>query len=484
MQSGYNRRHVKKQRSYTDQTVEEIEYTGHGIIKPEGRVVFVEGVLPGEVVDVAITRQKRSHAFARVTAWHAQSDERREPFCSHFADCGGCTWQYLPYEGQLRYKERFVADVLRQIGDIGEPVPLPILGCDGDTYYRNKLDFSFAPVRWITQEEVDSGQTITDRRALGFHVKGRFDRVLEVEHCHLQADPSNDIRTAAREIALAHDYSFHDPAEHTGLLRSLIVRTSEPGGVMVILVIGEDRPDIAGAFLSALAERVPSISSAFYIINTTRNDDTSPHPAFHAFGDETITERCGHLEFAIHPKSFYQTNSRQAERLYTVVREWLGVSGKETLLDLYCGIGSIGLFVADLVGSVVGIESVPEAVERAVENSRLNKIGNARFYAGDVRELLASAGGEILGADGASTPVIPKPDIVVLDPPRAGLHPKVLETLLSLAPRQIIYVSCKPSTQARDLATLLERYRIERIQPVDMFPQTFHIENIVDLRLR
>jgi len=254
--------------------------------------------------------------------------------------------------------------------------------------------------------------------------------------------------------------------------------------VMVILVIGEDRHDMAVTFLSALKERVPAITSGFYIINTARNDDMAPHPALHAFGEKTINERCGHLHFDIHPKSFYQTNSRQAERLYGVVREWVDASGKETLLDLYCGIGSIGLFVADLVGSVVGIESIPEAVERAVENSRLNNIGNARFYTGDVRELLSTAGGEILGAEGASMPVIPKPDIVVLDPPRAGLHPKVLEALLGLAPRQIIYVSCKPSTQARDLAVLLEQYQIERIQPVDMFPQTFHMENIVDLRLR
>ena len=475
---------MKKQRSYTEQTIEDIEDGGHGIIKPEGRVVFVEGVLPGEVVDVAITRKKRSHSFAKVTAWHTRSDDRREPFCSHFADCGGCTWQYLPYEGQLRYKERFVADLLHQIGGIEEPAPLPIIGCEEDTYYRNRLDFSFAPVRWITQSEVDAGKTIEDRRALGFHVKGRFDRVLEIEHCYLQADPSNDIRTAAREIALAGDYSFHDPVEHTGLLRNLVVRTTELGGVMVILVIGEDRHDLAVAFLSALKERVPSITSGCYIINTTLNDDMSPHPAFRAFGDETITERCGHLEFVIHPKSFYQTNSRQAEKLYGLVREWIRAGGKETLLDLYCGIGSIGLFVADLVGSVVGIESIPEAVDRAVENSRLNKIGNARFYAGDVRELLATAGGEILGAQHASGPIIPKPDIVILDPPRAGLHPKVLETLLSLAPRQIIYVSCKPSTQARDLTVLTEQYRIERIQPVDMFPQTFHIENVVDLKLR
>ena len=475
---------MAKQRDFTQQTIHDIEYTGHGICRPEGKVLFVEGVLPGEVVDLTITRKNRKHAFARVTAWHSRSEDRREPFCRHFADCGGCTWQYLPYDKQLQYKERFVADILRQIGGIAEPAPLPILGCEADTYYRNKLDFSFAPIRWIPQKEVDAGESISDRRALGFHVKGRFDRVLHIDHCFLQGDPSNDIRTAAREIALAEGLSFHDPREHTGLLRSIIVRTSELGGVMVILVIGEDRPDIAISFLGSLTERVPAISSASYIINPTQNDDVSPHPAFHAFGETTITERCAHLRFAIHPKSFYQTNSRQAERLYGVVREWIQASGKETLLDLYCGIGSIGLFVADLVGSVIGIESISEAVDRAVENAQLNGISNARFHAGDVREILAASAGQRLGPDSPSLPVIPQPDIVILDPPRAGLHPKVLETLVELAPQQIIYVSCKPSTQARDLTVLLERYRIERIRPVDMFPQTFHIENIVDLRLR
>ena len=462
---------MAKQRSYENQTVESVEYQGHGIIRPEGRVVFVEGVLPGEVVDVTITRKRRDHAFARVVRWHQTSPERQEPFCSHFADCGGCTWQYLPYPAQLRYKEQFVADVLRRIGDVHEPAPLPILGCESDTYYRNKLDFSFAPVRWITQTEVDAGAEITDRRALGFHVKGRFDRVLDLEHCYLQADPSNAIRTEARSIALERGYSFHDPAEHAGLLRGIIVRTTSLGGVMVILVLGEDRPDVAGELLGELSRRIPAITSAWYIINTTRNDDIGPHPAYLASGDPVITERCGHLQFAIHPKSFYQTNSRQAERLYGVVREWLDATGSEALLDLYCGIGSIGLFVADRVRTVTGVEYVAEAVDRARENAALNGIGNATFHAGDVRELLAGAG-------------IPAPDLVVLDPPRAGVHPKVLEQVMELGPRQIVYVSCKPSTQARDLAALRERYRIERIQPVDMFPQTFHIENVVDLRRR
>ena len=467
----YNPLPVAKQRTYERQTVESIEYQGHGIVRPEGRVVFLEGVLPGEVVDVAITRRRRDYAYGKVTKWHQTSPARQEPFCSHFRDCGGCTWQYLPYPDQLRYKEQFVGEVLRRIGHITDPVPLPILGCEHNTYYRNKLEFSFAPLRWIPQEEVDSGVHITDRRALGFHVKGRFNRVLDINHCYLQPDPSNAIRTAAREIAIERDLSFHDPAEHVGLLRSIIVRTSTTGGVMTILVIGEERPDLAVSFLEELCVRVPAITSACYIINTTKNDDIGPHPAYLVSGEPVITERCGHLTFAIHPKSFYQTNSLQAERLYGVVREWLDATGKETLLDLYCGIGSIGLFVADLVGEVVGVESVAPAVERAVENAARNSITNARFLAGDVRELLAGMGG-----------AVPRPDLVVLDPPRAGMHPKVLEQLIEMAPRQIVYVSCKPSTQARDLAVLTGHYRIQRIQPVDMFPQTFHIENVVDLR--
>jgi 23S rRNA (uracil1939-C5)-methyltransferase len=354
---------------------------------------------------------------------------------------------------------------------VSEPEPLPIIGCESTTFYRNKLDFSFAPKRWITRAEVDEGLPVEDRRALGFHVKGRFDRVLDVERCYLQPDPSNDIRTAAREIATARNLSFHDPAEHTGLLRSLVVRTTRDGEVMVILVIAEDRPDVAASMLDELRNRVPGLSSGHYVVNPTLNDDISPHPAIHVFGEPTLTERCGHLRFLIHPKSFYQTNSEQAEKLYGIVRSWLQADGSETLLDLYCGIGSIGLFVADLVRSVVGVESVPEAVERARQNAVLNAIGNTRFLSGDVRNVLESA-------------QVPKPDIVVLDPPRAGLHPDVLGAVTRLLPRQIIYVSCKPSTQARDLITLNERYRIERIQPVDMFPQTFHIENVVDLRLR
>ena len=463
-------------RSYEVQEILDLEYQGNGVAKPEGRVVFVEGVLPGEIVDIRVTRRKKDVAFGVPTRFHRTSERRVEPFCPHFADCGGCTWQYLGYADQLRYKERFVGEVLARLGGVTGPDPLPILGCEQDRFYRNKLDYSFSPTRWLSDEEVAGEEQFDDRRALGFHVKGRFDRVLDIHVCFLQRDPSNRIRTEARRIARERGYSFHDPVRHEGLLRSLVIRTTEDGEVMVILVIHENRSDAAVGMLSALLEAVPAITSAYYVVNPSPNDDIAPHEARHVAGATVIHERCGSLRLAIHPKSFYQTNSRQAERLYGVVRQWLEPRDGDVLLDLYCGIGSIGLFLADLVNTVVGIEYVEEAVECARENAALNGCANTAFHAGDVRELLGSA-----GRPGSS---ILRPDLVVLDPPRAGVHPDVIGELIRLAPRQILYVSCKPSTQARDLGRLREYYHVTRVQPVDMFPQTFHIECVVDLKLK
>jgi len=461
---------VSRKRVFTNLEIESLEPGGHGVAKPDGNVVFVEGTLPGERVAATETRKGRTHAFAKVDAWHVTSPDRRDPFCVHFDDCGGCTWQYLPYGAQVHHKQQFVADLLSRLGGIDTSLMLPIIRCETDREYRNKLDFSFAPVRWITQAEIANGTAVTDRRALGFHVKGRFDRVLDIDRCHLQREPSNRIRNMARTISKEEGWSYHDPRAHTGLLRSLIVRTNETGGVMVIVSMFEDRPEIAARLLAKLAREVPEISSAFYLVNSTQNDDISPHPAIHVLGEQVLVERCGHLRFAIHPKSFFQTNTRQAERLYGLVREWIDASASDTVLDLYCGIGSIGLYIADLVGNVMGVESVPEAIENAKENARLNGIHNSTFVAGDVRTVVQSTG--------------LKPDVVILDPPRAGLHPEALRQVMDLAPRQIIYVSCKPATQARDLAVLARDFRVERIRPVDMFPQTFHVENVVDLRRR
>ena len=466
---------MARKKEFEAQEIEALEYQGHGIARPNGRVVFVEGVLPGEVADIRITRRKKGFAFATPTRLVSTSPLRQEPFCDHFAACGGCTWQYLPYAEQAKNKGTFVAEIMERIGGITEPAPLPILACDQNTEYRNKLEFSFSPTGWITQEQIDSGDEFENRDALGFHVKGRFNRVVDVQRCYLQREPSNRVRNEARRIAHEMGLSFHDPQAHEGLLRSLTVRTTDDE-VMVILCIYEDRPDVAAQFLGALMRAVPGITSAHYVVNPTRNDDIAPHPVVHVAGTHTITERCGHLHFAIHPKSFYQTNARQAERLYGVVRQWLESQRGDALLDLYCGIGSIGLFLSDLVERVVGVEYVEAAVDRARENAVANDCANAAFFAGDVKDLIATAGRE--GAP------LPRTDLVVLDPPRAGIHPDVVAELLRLAPRQIIYVSCKPSTQARDLKLLGEKYEIRRMQPVDMFPHTFHIENVADLRLR
>lgn len=453
----------------------DIEYQGHGIIKPEGRVVFVEGVLPGEIVDARETKRKRDHAFAVATAIHEPSPDRVEPFCAHFADCGGCTWQYLPYPRQAAYKHRFVADVMRRIGGIEAPHPLPIIACDRDRGYRNKLEYSFSPTRWLDSAEVEAQESI-DRRALGFHVKGRFNRVIDVRECHLQSEPSGAIRDTARDLALEREISFHDPAGHNGLLRNLIVRTTRGHEVMVVLVVFEPELEVAESFLTELARRVPQISSQFVIVNPSQNDAVAGHPAHHIAGTSTIRERCGKLELLIGPTSFYQTNAAQAERLYSVVKEWAALTGGETVLDLYCGIGAIGLFIADRAGRVIGVETVTEAIEWARRNADENQIENTEFHAGDVRELLPRLASSGAGGKGAV-------DLVIIDPPRAGMHPEVVETLLAARIPRIIYVSCKPSTQARDLVRLRERYEIARMQPVDMFPQTFHIENVVELRL-
>lgn len=459
---------MARRRSYEQQTIVEIEYQGHGVAKPEGRVVFVGGVLPGEIVDIQETRRKRDHAFGVVTAFHQRSPERVKPFCRHFDDCGGCTWQYLPYDRQLHYKAQFVRDVLAKIGHITGPQPLPILGCESDRYYRNKLDFSFSPTRWLTPAEIEEGTEDLDRRAIGFHVKGRFNRVIDVHECFLQADPSNRIRNEARRIAGEMGVSFHDPQAHQGLLRSLIVRTTRSGEVMIILVIYEEQTELATRFLNELAAAVPQISSRYYVVNPSRNDDIAPYEPVHVAGTAEIIESCGRLRFSIGPKSFYQTNPAQAERLYAVVKSQAALDGSQTVLDLYCGIGSIGLFLADAAARVIGVETVHEAIAAAKRNAAENSISNAEFHAGDAREILPRLGNE-------------RVDLVVVDPPRAGLHPEVTATLIAMRPPRIIYVSCKPSTQARDLAALSEHYQIVRIQPVDMFPQTFHIENVIDL---
>ena len=464
----------KKKPLYEALRIEDIEYKGHGIARPEGKVLFVEDALPGELVDAQVSRKKRDHAFARVTVYHELSEKRTTPFCDHFGICGGCRWQYLGYQDQLAYKQYFVEQVLERIGKFRDLPVREIIGCESDRFYRNKLDFSFAATRWLTDSEIAEGTDIDDRRALGFHVRGRFDRVTDIETCHLQPDPSNEIRRAVRDFTLSAGYSYYDPVSHEGYLRSLIVRTSLSGEVMVIVVFAADEPASREHILEFILEGFPELTSLEYIINETKNDSIGSHLVHNYHGRGYIHEQCGSNRLKIHPKSFYQTNPKQAERLYEVVREFAGLTGTETVYDLYCGIGSIALYLAGEAGRVIGIDNVEEAVENARENAVYNGHENSEFFLGEVRE--------VLDRDFVATHHAP--DLVVLDPPRAGLHPEVVETLQKLRPEHIVYVSCNPATQARDLQLLNSSYRVGDVQPVDMFPQTYHIENVVDLHLR
>jgi 23S rRNA (uracil1939-C5)-methyltransferase len=464
----------KKKPVFEAVEITDIEYRGHGIARPDGMVLFVEDALPGEVVDAKVTRRKRDYAFARVLAYRTRSAKRVEPFCEHFGPCGGCRWQYLAYTDQLAYKQYFVEQILERIGKFRDLELWPIIGCESDRFYRNKLEYSFAAGRWLSEEEIASGEDVPDRRALGFHVRGRFDRVVDVETCHLQPDPSNEIRRAVRDFTLAEGFSYYDPVNHEGFLRSLIVRTSLSGEVMVIVVFAYEDEPARRRVLDLIAQRFPQVTSLDYIINETKNDAVAPHTVHHYRGQGYINELCGPNRLKIHPKSFYQTNPRQAVRLYEVVAAFAALTGSETVYDLYCGIGSIGLYLAARAGRVVGIDNVAEAIDNARENAAYNGYGNCAFETGNIRHVLTP---EFAARH-------PAPDLVVLDPPRAGLHPDVVGALLELAPPHIVYVSCNPATQARDLQLLDDAYRIDAVQPVDMFPQTFHIENVVDLRRR
>lgn len=468
------RRKQRTPRVFEQQTVVDLEHQGHGVIKPEGQVIFVEDALPGEVVDVQVIRRKRNHAYAAVTNYHRRAPERVEPFCSHFGLCGGCRWQFLPYAQQLQYKERFVGEIMRRIGGLQDLPFEPILGCEADRFYRNKLDYSFTDSRWLTREEIDHGEDAIERRGVGFHVRGRFDRVLDVDTCYLQPEPSNQIRRAIRDYTIERDYRYYNPHSHEGWLRSLVVRTGTSGSVMVTVVFGnDDNPRQRETLFDMIESTFPAVVSINYVINATVNDALAPHEVHHTRGRDHIIEQCDHLRLRIHPRSFYQTNARQAERLYRLVAEWARLDGSQVVWDLYCGIGSIALYLASRARRVWGVESVAEAVANAVENAQLNGIENVAFSAGDVKDALRAPPAEA-----------GHPDLLVVDPPRAGLHPSVVQAIVHASVPRIIYVSCNPATQARDLQLMTERYRAVRCRPVDMFPHTQHIESVVELTLR
>ncbi len=448
--------------------IERIASEGKCVAHYEGKVVFVQQVAPGDVVDVRVTKGRSSFLEAEAINIRSYSKDRVEPFCRHFGVCGGCKWQHLDYSLQLSYKRQQVIDQFQRIAKVPLPEVNPILGAKEDRYYRNKLDFTFSNNRWLTQEEIASGETF-EKNALGFHVPKRFDKIVDIAHCHLQAEPSNEVRNELREFTLSKGISFYDIIRQEGTLRNLIIRTTLTGEVMVIVQFGEENEKAIQAVMAFLKDKFPNITSLLYIINTKKNE-TFHDLEVHTFaGKPYIEEEMEGLRFRIGPKSFYQTNSAQAYRLYQVAREYAGLCGDQVVYDLYTGTGTIANFVARQAKQVIGVEYVEEAVKDARVNSEVNGIANTVFYAGDMKD--------ILNEDFVNSH--PAPDVVITDPPRAGMHEDVVARLNALGASKIVYVSCNPATQARDVALLSDNYEVKAIQPVDMFPQTYHVENVV-----
>ena len=454
--------------------IKKIAAEGKSIAYVEDKVLFVPNTVPGDVVDVQVTRKRKSFMEGMVTRTHRLSELRIEPRCAHFGTCGGCKWQNLPYEAQLQFKQQEVIDNLERIGKAELHGVRPIIGAERQYEYRNKLEFTFSARRFLTREEIAEAGEIAVAPALGFHVPGLFDKVVDIGHCDLQGTPSNEIRNFIRAYALAHGLSFYDIREQHGFLRTLVIRTASTGEVMVILAFGHEEKAEREALLDALAGEFPGITSLMYVINEKLNDNLTDQDILCYRGRDHIFEEMEGLRFKIGPKSFYQTNSAQAYRLYKAAREFAGLTGRETVYDLYTGTGTIANFVARQAGQVVGIEYVPEAIEDAKVNSALNGITNTTFYAGDMKDVL---NGEFIRRHG-------HPDVIITDPPRAGMHGDVVQTILNAAPERIVYVSCNSATQARDVQLLSGAYEVAAVQPVDMFPQTHHVENIVLLKRR
>lgn len=453
--------------------IESVAAEGNALAHIDGKVLFVPWCIPGDVVDVRVTKKKSAYMEGVMQRIVTPSPLRLEPFCEHYTVCGGCKWQPLPYDLQLKYKQQQVEDQLRRIGRLTLPCIEPILGSEKTVEYRNKLEFTFSNRRWILNGEDAEGLSDIEKLGLGFHISGFFDKVLDIKRCHLQSAPSNEIRLWIKQYAIENGLSFFDLREQTGLLRNLVIRTTSTGEVMVIVVFACESEHIAG-LMEAFKKAFPQINSLYYIVNTKRNDSISDQNPILFSGSDAIYEQMEDLRFKIGPKSFYQTNSLQAYRLYSVVREFADLKGDETVYDLYTGTGTIGLFLSNKAAKVVGIEYVPEAIEDAKVNAANNGRNNAFFYAGDMKDMLT---GDFIKENG-------NPDVVVLDPPRAGIHPSVAEVLLQAEAPRMVYVSCNPATQARDLAILQEKYEITRVRPVDMFPHTHHVENVVALKLK
>lgn len=461
----------------TDILITDVAAEGKAIAKVDNLVIFVPYVVPGDVVDLQIKRKKHSYAEAEAIAIKKYSELRAKPFCKHFGVCGGCKWQCLPYEEQLRFKQKQVWDNLTRIGKIELPEMMPILGSKHVARYRNKLEFGFSNKKWLTSEQVASGVQFDCMDAVGFHIPGAFDKILDIEECHLMDDINNRLRNGIRAYALAHGLTFFDLRQQTGLLRNMMLRTSATGEIMLLMQFcmrGADDEAQAKALLEHLHATFPEVTSLLYVNNTKCNDTIGDLDVITFAGTPFIYETMEGLRFKVGPKSFYQTNTEQAYELYKVARNFAALTGDELVYDLYTGTGTIANFVARQARQVVGIEYVPEAIEDAKVNAALNGLDNTLFYAGDMKDILTTGFIERHG----------KPDVIITDPPRAGMHADVVNAILFAAPRRIVYVSCNPATQARDLALLDADYRVTKVQPVDMFPQTHHVENVVCLERR
>ncbi len=454
--------------------VEDYAAEGKSLAKVDGKVIFIEGVVPGDVVDIQLGKNKKDWAEGRPLRFHSFSDDRVQPFCSHFGVCGGCQWQMLPYERQLLYKQKQVKDNLQRIGKVALPEMRPILGAHETRYYRNKIEYTFGNKRFLLKEELNNPLVSSEQDVAGFHAKGMFDKLVDIHTCYLQDEPTNAIRLAVKKFATENGYTFYDIRNHIGFLRTMQVRLCTTGELMVNIVLGEEDKPKRIALLDHIAQQFPSITTLLYTINTKKNDSLFDLEPVVYHGKGYAIEKLEEFQFKIGPKSFFQTNTKQAEQLYKITRDFAELTGKEIVYDLYCGTGSIGIFVSKKAKKIIGVEMIAAAIEDAKENAALNNLSDTVFFAGDVIDICND---DFFAEHG-------RPDVIITDPPRAGMHEKLVRKILDIAAPVVVYVSCNPATQARDLNWLDEKYEVTAIQPVDMFPHTLHIENVVQLKLK
>ncbi|MEO8236279.1 MAG: 23S rRNA (uracil(1939)-C(5))-methyltransferase RlmD [Flavobacterium sp.] len=441
---------------------------------PDGKVIFISNVVPGDVVDVQTFKKRKAYYEGKAINFHEYSEHRTEPVCEHFGVCGGCKWQNMKYSQQLYYKQNEVYNNLKRIGKVEMPEFEPILGSEKQFFYRNKMEFGFSNARWMTEAEIKSEEEFDDRNALGFHIPKMWDKILDITKCHLQADPSNAIRNEIRRFAIENNLEFFNPRNHEGLLRTLMIRTASTGEIMVLIQFFEEKKVQRELIMNHLAETFPEITSLQYVINGKPNDTIYDQDIKLFKGRDYILEEMEGLQFSINAKSFYQTNSEQAYELYKITRDFAGLTGNELVYDLYTGTGTIAQFVSKQAKKVIGVEAVPEAIHDAKENAKRNNISNCEFFVGDMKNVFNDA---FITQHG-------HPDVIITDPPRDGMHADVVKQILTIAPEKVVYVSCNSATQARDLALMDEMYKVTRIRPVDMFPQTHHVENVVLLEKR